>query len=219
MTPDFIHAGRVFGRLTVRGREFRNSAGRRWEYWLCDCECGMRGKAVRMGALESGVTLSCGCLQREKAARTCCDRNETHGGSSLPEYIIWKTMRSRCNNPRNRKFKDYGGRGIKVCDRWNSFELFLADMKSRPSSRHSIDRQNNSLGYEPGNCHWALCREQNNNRRDNRVLTHCGVTATMAQWADSTGINYGTIKSRLKIGWDVSKALTTPARHLAVSNA
>lgn len=122
-------------------------------------------------------------------------------------------MLDRCRNHNNSDFFYYGGRGIKVCDRWkNSFENFLEDMGERPK-RTSIDRIDNNGNYEPGNCRWATKKEQNNNQRSNINLTFNGKTQTTAQWADELGMNSGTVRYRVnKLGWSAEKALTTPLR-------
>lgn len=137
----------------------------------------------------------------------------THGQSRTTEYRIWLQMRARCGNPNHANYARYGGRGIKVCQRWeNSFEAFLEDMGPRPSSNHSLDRVNNNKGYGPDNCAWALPSEQANNRRTNSNLTFEGRTQTIAQWAAELGISQHTLRRRLEEGWSVAVALTTRAR-------
>lgn len=149
--------GRRFSRLTAIRVAGRDSTGR-FEY-LCRCDCGQE-KTVRGSNLTSGHVKSCGCLLRE------ADQGITHGLSHAPEYIVWLSMKRRCSNPKNESFKYYGGRGIKVCDRWlHSFENFLDDMGSRPSPEHSIDRINVDGDYEPSNCRWATLSEQARNKR------------------------------------------------------
>lgn len=129
--------------------------------WGCSCTCG-NYSVVGTGNLRTGKTKSCGCFYTESRTRT----NRKHGLSGLPEYIIWKAMRRRCNNPNNGDYKYYGGRGISVCPRWGDFLAFITDMGPRPSSGHSIDRINVDGNYEPENCRWATADIQSQNRRN-----------------------------------------------------
>lgn len=124
----------------------------------------------------------------------------------------------RCNSPKARGYRHWGGRGIKVCDRWqgrDGFANFLADLGERPSRQHSIDRIDNNGNYEPDNCRWATSKEQANNRRDNHLIAHDGITLNATQWADRTGLKRVTIRQRLRNGWTPEEALTTPpdSRH------
>lgn len=154
--------GQTFGRLTVIRRAEERKAGRRGVVWECQCAC---GAVVNVAAERLGVrTRSCGCLHREMAG----DRTRTHGDSKSAEHRTWSGMITRCENPNREKFRDYGGRGIRVCERWrgaNGYQNFLADMGRRPSPRHSIDRIDVDGNYEPGNCRWATPSEQARNTR------------------------------------------------------
>jgi hypothetical protein len=135
-----------------------------------------------------------------------------HGLSKIPEYRVWVLMIQRCHTPGSKSFKDYGGRGIVVCDRWRySFKNFITDMGRRPSAGHSIERIKNGRGYEPGNCKWATRAEQGRNQRSNHLLTFRGETKVIADWAIETGLLSATISYRvLKLGWTPERALTTP---------
>lgn len=153
--------GECFGRLTVvefAGHVHRSGA--RYRQWRCRCLCGNEVTAVT-GALTTGNTQSCGCRKRDETVA----RLTRHGGRHTPEYVVWNAMRKRCENPKNAKYADYGGRGILVCERWRDFANFLADMGRRPSTRHSIERIDNDRGYEPENCAWVLRETQNRNQR------------------------------------------------------
>jgi hypothetical protein len=124
--------------------------------------------------------------------------------------MIWSSMVRRCTNPRNKAFPAYGGRGITVCDRWRDFTNFLADMGECPEGL-SIDRKDNDKGYEPGNCRWATQSEQCRNTRRNVILTLNGVSHCLVEWAEITGINYGTLNDRIRRGWSDADVLqTTP---------
>jgi hypothetical protein len=121
-------------------------------------------------------------------------------------------MKSRCDNPNNRFFSHYGGRGISVCDRWRSdFRNFLADLGPKPSPRHSLDRIDNDGIYEPGNCRWADRGTQANNKRNNRLITIGGISLTIPQWAKRSGIECPTLKGRLRRGWSPERAISVPA--------
>ncbi len=120
----------------------------------------------------------------------------------------WSSMIARCHDPRNHAYKWYGARGILVCDRWReSFEAFCADVGPCPSKSHQLDRVDNSKGYCPENVRWANFKEQANNRRGNRLIEAFGEVKTMAEWADATGLNYNTLWSRLRRGWDFEEML------------
>lgn len=144
---------RVFSNLTAL--EPTDEFSGRTVKWLCRCKCGNIVK-VALSNLNNGNTKSCGCLHSQN--------NLSH----TPEYRAWYNLIERCTKIENSRFKDYGGRGIAVCERWlYSFQNFLSDMGFRPSSEHSIDRVNNDGNYEPGNCKWSTPTEQANNRRNN----------------------------------------------------
>lgn len=151
--------GAVYGRLTVLGSATTAIRCR----WRLRCACGV--EVVRDAiSVVRGTTSSCGCLQRERAGAT-----PTHGLSSSPTYRAYHSMRSRCTNPKQRGWKDYGGRGITVCRRWlDSFEAFLTDMGEKPTPSHSLGRIDNEGNYEPGNVEWQTPTKQRANRRDTK---------------------------------------------------
>jgi hypothetical protein len=201
-----VFSGFRSGRLTAV-----YEAAERWGYmrvFMCQCECG-EACFVRAALLTNGSTKSCGCLNREMFRK----RFTTHGMRRHRIYSIWGHMRHRCQNPNSSKYPIYGGRGIKVCERWQTFENFLADMGLPPTKKHSLDRIDVNGNYEPGNCRWATDKEQGNNRRDNRLIPFNGATRTLAEWAEVTGLERFTISNRLdNLHWSVEKSLTTPVR-------
>lgn len=156
--------GRTFGRLTVTSRS--NAPGER-PMWSAVCQCG-RVTAVRAENLRQGVSTSCGCFQREVATQSG-KAMLVHGLSDTRTYHSWRSMRVRCNDATSHNYRHYGGRGIVVCDRWNSFANFFADMGERPAGR-TLDRINVNGNYEPGNCRWATASEQRRNRRDTQPI-------------------------------------------------
>ncbi len=170
----------------------------------CDCEAVV---TVLKASLTRGATQSCGCQGRENLLAA----NITHGKTGTPEHKVWCWIKDRCLNPNSRIYRYYGGRGIKICDRWLKFENFLADMGQRPSPEHEIDRfPDNNGNYEPGNCRWATRSQNVRNTRANRLLTCRGVTRPLVEWGEITGLGSGLIHRRLKIGWTVQQALETP---------
>lgn len=163
-----------FGRLVVLERAANNSQGQ--ARWRCACDCG--GEIVtNRASLQRGRTKSCGCLSRE----TTGDRSRTHGMRASREYESWAAMLARCTNPRNPNWPSYGGRGISVCDRWRSFDEFLADMGPRPEGM-TLDRFPDTNGnYEPTNCRWATRSMQNSNRRPfMRAMTKASVAEAVS---------------------------------------
>lgn len=196
--------GDTFGRWTVIGPSNAQATSND-KYVRVVCSCGTE-KDVLVGGLRSGRSNSCGCLNREAVHA----RSATHGLSQSPIYDVWNSMLGRCHRKGDSNFKNYGARGIKVCERWHTFENFLADMGDRPTEKHSIERSNNDGDYEPGNCRWATRKEQSRNTRRTRLFSFQGRSLTTAEWAAEVGIKEATLSSRLRLyGWSVEKALTT----------
>lgn len=182
--PDMT--GQRFGRLLVQSR----SESRHGATWLCRCDCGTR-KIVAASNLRNGSTKSCGCFHDEAARK--------HGDTKSVEYNAWRGMISRCGKPKNPKFYMYGGRGIRVCERWaSSYENFLADMGRKPSPRHSVDRIDGNGHYEPGNCRWATPRQQQANTRRNVLVRLNGEVMCTAEVDRRLGYATGKALWRLR---------------------
>lgn len=205
--------GEKYGRLTVVGRaenlvssDESLRPGRRLSMWRCTCECG-RQKIARHDHIVSGATKSCGCLHKENIRRGEAHADYKHGMSQAPGYYSWSAARRRVmtNDPR------YGGRGIRMCQRWlDSFENFIADM-GHPPPGLTIDRIDNNGDYEPGNCRWADMTQQVRNRRNSVALEIDGVTRSPAEWSEISGIHWKSIWNRVnKLGWSPKDAVFTP---------
>lgn len=151
------HTGKRFGHLSVVAFAYSIKTGKgARRMWKCRCDCGII-TFISAANLTSGNSTACGCTRLEKS--------QTHKMSKTIEYRVWIDMHARCGNPKHKRFADWGGRGIKVSDRWNSFENFFADMGRRPSAKHSIDRRLNNGNYELENCRWATRSQQQQNKR------------------------------------------------------
>lgn len=198
--------GKKIGRLTVVERAENTKQGT--TQWKCICECG--NEVVILGSnLRQGRTKSCGCYQKECAKK----RITTHGETKTRLFTVWQKIKDRCYNENHKSYKDYGGRGISMCDSWkDSFEAFRDwAIENGYSDDLTIDRIDVDGNYEPSNCRWVTQKEQQNNRTNNHLLTYNGETKTMAQWADEVGLPYHTIVARInKYSWTVEEALSTP---------
>ena len=200
-------AGKTFGRLKVikQVKERKNKQ----IYWECQCVCGQTA-IIRGNRLSSGITKSCGCLAKEITKK----RSITHNMSYTSEYAIWASMIHRCTNSNNRAFKNYGGRGITVCDDWrHDFMAFYNHVGKRPSPKHSIDRIDNDGNYEPGNVRWTTEQKQHNNTRKNHKITLHGHTMSISEWARFVKMKKVTLITRIRLGWPPAKAIFQPARH------
>lgn len=184
--------GSTFGRLTVISRSMNTSGGK--ATWECICACG-NTKVVIGENMRMGRTKSCGCWNIEVASAS----SRTHGKSRTLIYMIWTSMKQRCENPNNKDYKEYGGRGVKVCDEWHIFEKFLNDMGEKPKGL-SLDRKDVNGDYCKDNCRWATNDEQANNTRQNVNINYKDKTQTLSQWAKELNLNYGTINSRYRKG-------------------
>lgn len=189
--------GLVFGRLTVKGESTVRKDGRRKVD--CDCVCGT-SITCDPRSLRMGHTRSCGCLQRQKVSETARSRTK-HGDVRSKEYVAWIHMRMRCSNPKNTKYKDYGARGIRVCERWDgSYDDFLSDMGRAPSRRHSVDRIDVNGDYSLENCRWATPIQQSRNKRSNRLVDFDGQMVPLSQACEKAGVNYRSALNRINVG-------------------
>lgn len=194
--------GKKFTRLTVISRSKDRGAQ---HYWNCKCDCG-KERIVSGHRLTSGKTKSCRCIRT------------THGKSKTPEYHTWWLMKERCLNKTVFGYRHYGGRGIRVCKRWlHSFENFLSDMGERPKGEvgmWSIDRKNSNGNYTPSNCRWATKYEQALNRSCTVFVKYKGIKTALCKLAPRISkVNYWTIYYRIRTGWPVGLAMSTPAKY------
>ena len=205
--------GKRFGRLTVLARTTAPEGRPKKAFWLCRCDCGGEARAVS-NTLTSGHTQSCGCLQRERISAAAKISSRTHGMSDHPLWSTWAAMRSRCRNPNATGYHRYGGRGIRVCERWNDFPSFVADVGERPSPDHTLDRIRNDGDYEPGNVRWATKEQQSANMRNNRLVQFKGqrMPVRTALRASGEVVSRYSVLRRIERGMSPEAALTTPAR-------
>lgn len=194
------------GLMTVLGYAGKRYIGSHSSEWWAKCDCGTV-KKVFTASIDSFQVKSCGCVKRKKDK----ERYLRHGMVYSPEYAAWSKLKSRCLNASDKAYKYYGGRGIKVCERWAClFENFYEDMGPRPSEKHSIDRINGDGDYEPGNCRWASRTVQNRNRKCNRFIEFNGKTQCISEWEAELGFPPRRVSDRLSKGWTESMALSTP---------
>ena len=195
--------GLRFGRLEVIEMSHVDKSGK--AFWICKCDCGNK-KIVSGDKLRSGKTKSCGCLQAELRKNGI---RKTHGMTKTRLYTEWCNMRSRCHNVNN---KNYGGRGISVCDEWEKFENFMLwAISNGYNDNLTIERIHVDGNYEPDNCKWITPKEQHLNRTDSHKITAFGETKTIKEWSDSTGIGYDTIERRVNAyNWSGEEAVTIP---------
>lgn len=187
---------------------------------FCSRRCHYASKQVTLVCEQCGISFTEPAHRSERAhyCSWACRwaHGTTHGegrdGRESPEHVSWHAVKDRCLNPAGDNWVNYGGRGITVCERWLTFENFLADMGRRPGPGYSINRLDNNLGYSPENCTWSTQHEQNRNRRNTRLVTFQGETLCIADWADRFGLPRDCLYDRLSAGWDIERALTTVPR-------
>lgn len=186
--------GKRFGNVVVV-REDKSGTSHDTEKrlrWICRCDCGKEW-SVRGSNLKAGNTKSCGCLSKSQ--------HLTHGLYGSPEYYTWKSMIQRCTNSKAKNYNHYGGRGITVCDSWMVFENFYKDMGARPSNKHTLDRINNSKGYESGNCRWATMLQQSRNTRSCVYVCFNGRQMSLSEAIEASGLKESTVRGRRSLGW------------------
>lgn len=200
--------GKKFGRLSAINRAGSDSTG--VAMWRFRCDCGNEIVA-RSNLVRRGHTQSCGCLQKERAANSASIVSVRHGhtksGNFSGAYKSWAAMLARCQTPSSGAYPEYGGIGISVCERWQSFENFYDDMGDRPPGK-TLDRFPDPHGdYEPGNVRWATNTEQRRNLRNNVLIECRGRKLTAGAWSEISGVLAKTISARIRSGWPSEKAI------------
>lgn len=192
--------GQRFGRLLVVERAADKKSGTKPKVmWRCRCDCG-KEVVVWSSSLVQGTTVSCGCKKRK------------HGYSHKERlYDTWKNMKRRCSDPKNKRYAQYGGRGIKVCAEWEHDYLVFRTwaMSNGYADDLTIDRIDVNGDYCPGNCRWATVEEQMNNMTKNRMISYHGETMSMSRWAERFGVSYGTMNHRIQRGWSMERIEVT----------
>ena len=197
--------GQKFGKLTAIKRT--ENAKDKHAQWICKCDCG-NITIVQSSCLKRGHTKSCGCIRHEPPT------NKTHGKSRTRLYTIWRAIIERCYNPQHKHYKNYGGRGIAICEEWlNDTQAFFKwAIESGYREDLTIDRIDANGNYEPSNCRWATRKEQANNRRGNHLVTYNGKIQTIAQLADEIGMDSNVLRARINNNWTIERAINTPIR-------
>lgn len=198
---DSVLIGSRYGRLVVLQTGKRPGTYR--YHAVCLCDCGNYA-TPNIRNLKDGRSTSCGCAHRDAVTK--------HGQWGTQMYKVWKSMHRRCYNKKETRYASYGGRGIKVCDRWHTLDNFIADMEPIYFEGGTIERIDYNGDYEPTNCKWISAPDQAHNKRSNIRLSFNGKTQCLAHWAKETGLPYGTLWERIKVlHWGTERALTTPA--------
>jgi hypothetical protein len=198
--------GRRFGKLVVleEAPRYISPKGESRVSWVCQCECG--NKAVyRSTTLKYSPIVGCGC------GKMSGNGSRRHGLTGTKIYRAWNAMKNRCNNSKGFRYVLYGGRGIKVCERWNAFENFLKDMGQPPTITHTLDRIDVNGNYEPGNCRWVTQKVQTRNQRRNVLIEYKGRIQCVGAWCEELRIKLPTVFNRIYSGiTDPSKLLCKP---------
>lgn len=197
-------SGRRFGKLIAIRAVGQNKA--KQYMWECRCDCGNTSVAIGSNLIR-GNTKACGCVRLVDLA----NRTRIHGKVKTRIFKIWAGMRKRCLNHKCKSYHNYGGRGIKIDPKWDSFEEFYNDMIGTYSDKLSLDRINPNGDYCLSNCRWVTMQVQNNNRRNNRIIHYDSVSKTLSEWSSISGVPAGTISNRIKAGWGLSEAIYKPS--------
>ena len=201
IASDTVSVGDIFGRLYVLSIGRDKKSGRRVA--VCKCSCGSVEKIIRLDSLTSRRTVSCGCFHKEASS--------THLMTNNRHYKRWWGMIDRCTNEKNPSYDRYGGRGIKVCERWRDIRNYLSDLPDGYFEGAEIDRIDNNGDYEPGNVRWATASQNCDNRRTRHSIEFLGVTKSLMAWSRDIGISETSLRERLFVrNWPIEKALTTP---------
>jgi hypothetical protein len=207
-TTKRVKVGDTFGRLEVIAIGVTKGTPRYKA--ICKCSCDSEIKAIRFDALLNGFTQSCGCLQKE--------RTTTHGLTNSVHYSRWHNMIDRCENTENHSYSRYGGRGIKVCEKWHDLKNFVADLPDGYEDGLEMDRVNNEGDYEPNNIRWVSKSKNCDNRCTGNIIEFNGKKQSLTRWAEEMGIRWESLYARIYISkWAIEKALT--AKKMSLSEA
>ena len=201
--------GKRFSRLRVLGYSHNHNNG---SFWKCKCDCG-KTKITSLNNLRQGHTKSCGCFARDTVVKINKSR-ATHNETKTKFYVVWRNMRNRCLSKKSNQFKNYGGRGIKICKKWEKFENFKRDMLPTYKEGLSLDRINNNGNYSPSNCRWATIKTQSQNKRINKKYK--GVC--ISEHSRRLGGHRDLVHRRLKLGWTLKRACETPMKDIKLYN-
>lgn len=199
--------GQRFGRLVAIQNTGRKTKSGNF-IWICQCDCGKQTEA-NTGALKTGQKISCGCYKVDRMSQL----NKTHGGRNERLYLVWMDMRRRCNDKKDIQFSNYGARGISVCKEWEDYANFRKWAEESGYNQDAkvgkctLDRIDTNKGYSPDNCRWVDMKVQNNNRRNNLLLTYNGKTQTAAQWERELGLYKGSVSRHIRLGWSIERTL------------
>lgn len=171
-------------------------------FWICKCDCGRTVEVIGSNLVRNNTT-SCGCYGRSIIG----NKTKQHGMSKTRIFKIWAGMRKRCNNPNFKSYSDYGGRGIKVCNEWDSFIAFYNDMKEGYADNLSLERKNPDGNYCKENCRWATMKEQSRNKTNTRYIEFNGKRKTASEWCEGVDVDVSTFLSRIKNGKDIPTSL------------